>query len=133
VGKANVAVGIPWRDGKPDPERGDEPMHGYFPTDDRLGRSLLVHGDFYVQSNRRRITSTGRGAEVRRIVAGAAAELTAELAVALAPHGSALRRTLASTGTPDGSTPNGCSNHYSYLVSRRGIRCRFLGRTAAAL
>jgi hypothetical protein len=51
-------------------------------------------------------------------MAGAAAELTAELAVALAPHGSALLRTLASTGTPDGSTPNGCGNHHSYLVSR---------------
>jgi len=44
VRKATVSVGVPWRDGKPDPSRGDQPMHVYFPTDDRLGRPLLVHG-----------------------------------------------------------------------------------------
>lgn len=102
VRKATVSVGIPWRDGKPDPRRGDQPMHVYFPTDDRLGRQLLVHGDFYVQSNRRRITATGRGAEVSHTLAAAAADMTAELAIALAHHGNALLRSLAPTGAPDG-------------------------------
>jgi hypothetical protein len=102
VRKATVSVGVPWRDGKPDPGRGDQPMHVYFPTDDRLGRPLLVHGDFYVQSNRRRITQTGRGADVSHALAEAAAELTVDLAVALAHHGNALLRSLAPTSAPDG-------------------------------
>jgi hypothetical protein len=102
VRQANISVGVPWRDGKPDPDRGDQPMHVYFPTDDRLGRPLLVHGDFYVQSNRRRITSAGRGADVSRAIAAAAADLTADLAVALADHGNTLLRTLAPCGPADG-------------------------------
>jgi hypothetical protein len=102
VRKATVSVGVPWRHGEPDPSRGEQPMHVYFPTDDRMGRSLLVHGDFYVQSSRRRITGTGRGADVSHALAGAAADLTADLAVALAHHGNALLRTLAPNGTPDG-------------------------------
>lgn len=102
VRRATVSVGVPWRDGKPDPDRGDQPMHVYFPTDDRLGRPLLVHGDFYVQSNRRRITSAGRGADVSRSIAAAAADLTGDLAVALVGHGNALLRTLAPSGPTDG-------------------------------
>ncbi len=102
VRQANVSVGVPWRDGRPDPDRGDQPMHVYFPTDDRLGRPLLVHGDFYVQSNRRRITSAGRGADVSRAIAAAAADLTGDLAAALVDHGNALLRTLAPSGPADG-------------------------------
>lgn len=102
VRQANVSIGVPWRDGEPDPGRGDQPMHVYFPTDDRLGRPLLVHGDFYVQSNRRRITSAGRGADVSRAIAEVAADLTADLAVTLADHGNTLLRTLAPCGPADG-------------------------------
>lgn len=102
VRKATVSVGIPWRHGKPDASRGGQPMHVYFPTDDRLGRPLLVHGDFYVQSNRRRVTGTGRGADVSHALAAAAADLTADLAIALAHHGNALLRSLAPNETPDG-------------------------------
>lgn len=102
VRDANVAVAVPWRNGKPDPDRGSQPLHVYFPTDDHLGRALLVHGDFYVQSNRRRITAVGTGADISLRIADAAAELTAELAVSLAGHGNALLRTLAPQSEPDG-------------------------------
>ncbi len=121
VRKATVSVGIPWRDGKPDPGRGEQPMHVYFPTDDRLGRSLLIHGDFYVQSNRRRITGTGRGADVSYAIAAAAAELTAALAVELAHHGNALLRSLAPISAPDGF-----GAMVSQLIDARLKACTFL-------
>jgi len=100
VTHANVAVALPWRDGRPDPNRDDQPLHVYFATDDRLGRPLLVHGDFYVQSNRRRIATHGRGAEISYLVADGAADLVTKLAVGLTGHGDKLLRTLASRGQP---------------------------------
>lgn len=102
VRAANVAVGVPWRDGKPDTARGNQPMHVYFPTDDRTGRALLVHGDFYVQSNRRRITAAGRGADISCKIAEGAAALVGDLAEALVSHGNALLRALAPSAEPDG-------------------------------
>lgn len=102
VRTANVAVALPWRDSRPDPNREDQPLHVYFPTDDRLGRAVLVHGDFYVHSSRRRVQASGRGSDVSLKIAEAAADLAAELAVSLASHGNALLRTLAPRGVPDG-------------------------------
>jgi hypothetical protein len=69
-------VALPW-DRRPDPERGvalrevDDPgggngLHIYFPTEDRLGRALLVHGDFYVDSSRRHIETLGAGGDISR-------------------------------------------------------------------
>lgn len=47
----SAAVAIPWRSG-PYAEQGNQNLHVYFPTDDALGRGVLVHGDFYVDSGR---------------------------------------------------------------------------------
>ncbi len=97
-----TAVAVPWRNGQPDPHRPPQPVHVYFPTDDRLGRSLLVHGDYYVHSSRRRITLDGPGRAVTDLVADTAAELIAELAISLREHGNDLVRVLAPAEQPEG-------------------------------
>jgi hypothetical protein len=74
-----VAVALPWNR-RPDPGRGAQRLHVYFPTDDMLGRPLLLHGDFYVDSSRRHIEAVGPGGAINRSVAASAAKLTADLA-----------------------------------------------------
>ena len=102
VRSLNVAVGVPWRASAPDPERAPQPLHVYFPTDELLGRALLVHGDFYVQSNRRRIANVGPGQAISERVAEVAVDLAVEMAEGLRSHGNRLLRTLAPRGEADG-------------------------------
>src|SRR5207247_1549971 len=101
VRRLNVAVALPWRRGI-DATIGAQPLHVYFPTEDDLGRSLLVHGDFYVHSNRRRIEDKEAGGEVSRLVAGKAASLAAELAASVAKQGNPLLLALAERSHADG-------------------------------
>jgi len=66
----NVAIALPWEKGLGVRPRGETPpLHVYYPTKDRLGRELLIHGDFYVDSTRKRIETDGPGGEVSRLVA----------------------------------------------------------------
>jgi Protein NO VEIN, C-terminal len=98
VSELGVAVGLPWRKGA-DPNAGEQRLHVYFPTDDELGRTLLIHGDFYVDSGRRHIETQGPGGEVSRAVAAAAAKLAATLAESIAARGGRpLLECLAETG-----------------------------------
>lgn len=90
-----VSVALPWADGAPDSNRGASSLHLYFSTDEALGRSVLIHGDFYVTSNRRSIQSEGPGGEISRLVAESAVNLLAELVVSLAHHGMPLLECLA--------------------------------------
>ena len=102
VSDVEATVAVPWHNGRPDPDRMSQPIHVYFPTDDRLGRSVLVHGDFYMQSSRRRVTTEGPGQGITALVADAAADLVASLAVELRDHGNDLVRMLAPREAPDG-------------------------------
>lgn len=101
VRNLHVAVALPWRDG-PRPAAGQQPLHVYFPTDDQLGRAVLVHGDFYVDSSRRHIETTGPGGEISRTVASTAARLVATLAESVTPRGDRLLQCLAVDGAVSG-------------------------------
>src|SRR5690606_28978197 len=72
---------VPWANGGPDPTReANSSIHAYFPTDEELGRGILVHGDFVLQSNRRHIQDSDAGGDVSRLVAEAVAESVGLLA-----------------------------------------------------
>jgi hypothetical protein len=97
----NVAAAFPWKRG-PNPDAEPAALHVYYPTNDRLDRSVLIHGDFYVKSDRRRIEGEKAGGEVSRFVAQHAARAVADLAESIADKGNALLRTLAPSGRLDG-------------------------------
>jgi len=86
VRELSAATAVPWRKG-PYPEAGAQRLHVYFPTDDELGRALLIHGDFYIDSGRRHIESRGPGGDVSRAVAAVAARLAATVAESVANRG----------------------------------------------
>lgn len=91
----NCAVAMPWCEDAPDPDRGQQSVSVYFPTEDLISNTLLVHGDFYVDSSRRHIEPEGAGGEISLTVAKAVAELVAGLAEDLVDHGNALLACLA--------------------------------------
>jgi hypothetical protein len=102
VEKLSFAVALPWRGGI-DSTRREMNVHVYYPTDDKLDRGVLVHGDFFVSSNRRRVETAGAGGKISLVVAKAAAEALAQLAESVAPtQGAALLRALAPTGSSSG-------------------------------
>jgi len=102
VDELSFAVALPWRGGI-DPSKRELNVHVYYPTDDVLDRAVLIHGDFFVSSNRRRVETAGAGGKISQLVARAAAEALARLAESVAPvQGSALLRALAPTGSSTG-------------------------------
>jgi Protein NO VEIN, C-terminal len=103
VPRVSVATALPWKKGRGiDAKAPPLPVHVYFPTEDELGRALLVHGDFYVSSNRRRIETRGSGGRVSELVAQGAVRLAARLAQSVTDQGYPLLRALAVTGAVDG-------------------------------
>jgi hypothetical protein len=98
----NVAVAIPW--GANGPQAGAPPqsLHAYFPTDDRLGRALLIHGDFYLDDSRRHVETRNAPGVISQRVADTAACLVAELAESVASQGRRLLACLAPIGPADG-------------------------------
>ena len=118
-----AAVAVPWVKNRPDAERGAQAVHVYFPTDDRLGRSLLVHGDFYVDSTRRHIEERGPGRAVNGLIGEAVAALVAKAAHQLAPHGNALLRCVAPA---EGATTNGFGTVLAQEIDRALAETRFL-------
>ncbi|MCW2751675.1 MAG: ATP-binding region ATPase domain protein, partial [Aeromicrobium sp.] len=114
----DVGVAIPWR-GRPNPAAGPQRLHVYFPTEDVLGRAVLVHGDFYAHSSRRHIEGRGAGGAVSLAVAERAAELLAELAESLVSHGGALLACLAET-----EPPSGFGQVVSEAITERLVRAR---------
>jgi hypothetical protein len=101
VGELRLTVGLPWSNRRINPDSPDEPIHVYFPTSERTGRSCLIHGDFYVDSRRSQILDQGAASTINRCAAGEAARLIAELAESLAAkHAHQLFAALAVTGTP---------------------------------
>ena len=102
VRNLHVTVALPWARG-PNPDADAQQLYVYFPTDDALGRPLLVHGDFYVDSARRHIEGRGPGGEISSVVARAAATLIAQLSESLADRwGAALLECLSPTSGPSG-------------------------------
>lgn len=90
-----TAVEIPWRNDSVPFGTKAQPVHVYFPTDDRTGRAVLVHGDFYVDSARRHIEQVGPGGRISDTVAEAAADLLARLAASVATPNSGVLDCLA--------------------------------------
>lgn len=95
VRKADVMVGLPWSRGVSERSSSD-PVHVYFPTEERLGRSVLVHADFVVDSRRAAITLKGSAGALNERLAQAAADLLAKTAEAhAARHARAVCSALA--------------------------------------
>jgi hypothetical protein len=131
VTKLGVAVAMPWNRGRPDPARGPQNLHVYFPTEDTLGRPVLIHGDFYVESSRRHIEHRGAGGAISDAVARAAADLVARTAEKLVAHGNDLLCCLAPS---DESAPDGYGKRLSELIDaklREAKICRPLKDKAA--
>jgi hypothetical protein len=101
VRRLNVAVALPWERGRPAPPQ-SQSLSAYFPTNDRLGRGLLIHGDFYLDSTRRHISGEDEQGVISERVAEKAAQLTARLAESVAEHGIRMLDCLAPLGPPDG-------------------------------
>ena len=102
IRRLNVAAALPWKRG-PNPDAEVCPVHVYYPTNDVLGRRVLVHGDFYVKSDRRRIETEKAGGEVSALVGRHAALAVADLAESVGARGNDLLRVLAPAGRVDGS------------------------------
>lgn len=85
VTELNVAVGIPWTSNGPDAGRGEQTLHVYFPTDVSLGRSLIVHGDFLVDSSRKHLLTGHHFDVLNERLRLASADLLAEAIEALVP------------------------------------------------
>lgn len=100
--RLNAAVAIPWSPRGPLIDAEPQRLHAYFPTDDRLGRALLVHGDFYLDDSRRHIEWRNAPGAVTWRVTEAAARLTVELAESVPEYGRRLLACLAPIGPSDG-------------------------------
>lgn len=117
----NVAVALPWERDRPG-DAAPQPLYAYFPTQDQLGRGLLVHGDFYLDTTRQHVASKGAQAFVSQRVAAKAARLTAELAGSLADHGYALLDCLAPQVPAQGFGVHVGSELDAALASARIVR-----------
>lgn len=121
VRNLNVTVALPWSDRGPDPTAAPQRLFAYFPTEARLGRRVLVHGDFYLDDSRRHIEATHERGVVSRRVAETAAALVAGLAEQNAGFGSALLACLAPIDERDGY-----GQQVGELIDERLRQARFL-------
>ncbi len=90
VKRLDAAVALPLRGNRPSREADVSQIHVYFPTDESIGRRLLVHGDFYVDQARRAIALEGPGLSVNETVGANIAKLAASLAETYARDGAAM-------------------------------------------
>jgi hypothetical protein len=102
VRRLNVAVAIPWKRGRPAPTGNGGPLFAYFPTEDQLGRDILVHGDFYLDPSRRHVEAHGAPGIPSDLVAAEAGRLVGVLARENAPAGTDLIEVLAERHGPTG-------------------------------
>jgi hypothetical protein len=102
VRKLNVAVAFPWTSRGLDDEPQARNVFAYFPTSDFLGRGILIHGDFYLDDSRRRISHAGPQGQISARISAAAASLAVELAESLVSEGNRLLCCLAPIERPDG-------------------------------
>jgi len=75
------------------------PIHVYFPTEESTGRSVLIHGDFVIDSRRAQIHRKGPAGELNERFARDVAAGLADLAQTLAPrHSRQVCAALAQSG-----------------------------------
>lgn len=80
VSYLEVRVGIPWQRGRPHVGQPCPSIHTYFPTDDSVGRKVLLHGDFYLDSTRRHVQIEGAGHAITEAALKAIIDLAADCA-----------------------------------------------------
>lgn len=97
---AEFTVGLPWNNGISGAER-LSPVHVYFPTDETTGRSILLHGDFVIDSRRAQIQGKGPAGALNARFVDHAARGLADLAQAACPRYSRqVCAALAMSGSP---------------------------------
>jgi hypothetical protein len=101
VTQLNIGVAVPWSDRGPQREYESRRLQSYFPTDDLLGRSLVLHADFYLDESRRRLELKGAGGVVTRAAADAAADLAARLVASVGTWGYPLLGACTPVGVAD--------------------------------
>lgn len=132
VRTAEFTVGLPWSKGVSAAER-VSPVHVYFPTDESTGRSILLHGDFVIDSRRAQIQRKGPAGDLNERFAAHAASALADLAQAACPRYSPqVCAALAMSGSPSrfGDVFNAAL--VSELKTRRLLR-DFTGKRALAV
>lgn len=122
VTELNVAVGIPWGVSGPEAQRAPQNLHVYFPTDVALGRSLIVHGDFFVDSSRKHLLTGHHFDTLNDRVRDASAELLADTIEALVPtYGPRALHVLKSSGTSSEFGKRWWNEALGYLKERKII------------
>jgi hypothetical protein len=101
VQRLNAAVAIPWSERGPRLDPPASRVHSYFPTDDQLGRPVILHADFYLDASRRRLELKGTGGEVTRAAGRAVADLAGRLAESVGRWGAPLLTTFVANGAAD--------------------------------
>ncbi len=101
IDSVRAAVAVPWSARGPREILESSRLFSYFPTDDRLGRAVLVHGDFYLDESRRHVALTGAGRLVTDLVFDRAADTLARLAASVAQWGRPLLETCVPIGGAD--------------------------------
>jgi hypothetical protein len=115
----SFAAALPWVPGRGiNADAGPAAVHVYFPTKDTMGRALLIHGDFYMNSSRRRVETKGPGGRVSALVGEHAVRLAARLAESVADQGYRLLRALAVSGKVDGFGGSSGSSLILHLLGR---------------
>jgi hypothetical protein len=97
----SVGAAIPWSARGPRADMEPSRLHSYFPTDEQLGRAVVLHGDFYLDASRRRLELKGAGGEVTRAAADGVAALAAGLVESVASWGSNVLKACAPMTRPD--------------------------------
>ena len=103
VSRIRVAAALPWSQRGPAPVMRPMPLYSYFPTDDQLGRGVLLHGDFFLDSTRRRIDRIGPGRVFTEAAIEGAARLAADLAESVGHYGARVLQAFAPSWAADGA------------------------------
>lgn len=103
VSHIRVAAAIPWSLRGPAPVTRAMPLYSYFPTEDHLGRGLLLHGDFFLDSTRRRIDRIGPGRVFTEAAVVGATKLAADLAESVGQYGARVLESYAPQWAADGA------------------------------
>lgn len=79
VRSLNLAVAVPWAGSHPAPPAEPQQLHVYFPTEVELGRGVIVHGDFFVDSSRKHLLQDANCGPLNDRLAAEAGRLAASL------------------------------------------------------
>lgn len=82
--RLGAAVAIPWSNGRPVPSSTNQAIYAYYPTEEKIGSGFLIHGDFQVNTNRKRLVPTS---PVTKVVRDLAIDVAVDLFEAVAGQG----------------------------------------------